>query len=178
MRRARRSYIAVVVWGVFSGGFQRGVLLRVEMQWELLMPQLCTALCWMGQLQQPRSEWGCVGSSVPVLLHEGQKCRNDPSQLRWSSCVLLSATSANAAAMAPLGAERPRAAARASGDSLSGDQFTEVKFPCTATGRAHLTSEMKCANNLLPTQSYVTLHCCQAATLRDLLQLPHSSSEL
>lgn len=90
--------------------------------------------------------------------------------------MLLSATSANAAA--PLGAERPGAAVRASSDSLSGDQFTEVKFPCTATERVRLTSKMKCANNLLPTQSYVTLHCCQAATLRDLLQLPRSSNEL
>lgn len=69
-----------------------------------------------------------------VLLHitmQGaealEKALPRPCRSRWA---LLSVTSPNTAAMTPLGAAWPRAAVKASGDSLSGDKFTETELPC------------------------------------------------
>lgn len=70
-----------------------------------------------------------------------------------SSWVLLRVTSANTAAMAPLGVAWPGAAAGASGDSLTGDRFTGAEFPYSYRQRGKPLLSEKSANKLLPAQS-------------------------
>lgn len=97
--------------------------------------------------------------------------------LPGSSWVLPRVTSANTAAMAPLGAAWPGAAVGTSGDSLTGDQFAGAELPYSYRQREKsLLSEQSVQINCYQPRATQAFHCCQTATLRALLQLPGSSS--
>lgn len=96
--------------------------------------------------------------------------------LPGSSWVLPRVTSANTAAMAPLGAAWPGAAVGASGDSLTGDQFAGAGSPYSYGQRGKsLLSEQSVQINCYQPRATQAFHCCQTATLRGPLQLPGSS---
>lgn len=81
---------------------------------------------WGGRVSPGHERWGFAGLSSRRCHCAGDRSPgSSPSREQLGIAV----TSANAAAMAPLGAAWRGAAAGASGDSLTGDQFTGAEFP-------------------------------------------------